>query len=498
MIRHGIDVFCALSIHSLPTEARPACQLVSSLHLQGTPSEWEIGDHGSYIDDGICSLGAPHIKESLPDAVQASLTTLAIRYLRIAPGSLFPTATTTDGSSSSLPVQLADLDLSDCIVTDGDKGLETGLAALGPSLRRLRIQRLFEHRGFMQLYSVPFPNASLPSLTALTRLELAGSVRSAAHLSTLLELRELYIQKDGGFDLTAQDLPESTKLTSLTFFNAVGYPGPQNGAASMAPAAVLARVPALRHLELSSFMAADPPLSGTAALLAQLSRLTQLTCLAVREGPLAQPLKAGAAAAAYSSLTAGSNLQTLVIEDAHLPNGVWQHVFGAGRQLHDLKSLVLKKDRWHSHTWYAVSEQVYKAGAMTADDVARLASSCPNVTSLVLKGVQQPGVPLQPIMQQLTGLRSLKVNDASDADAGLLRQLPELQDLVLSDSSLSNDAIQQLTQLTQLEQLQLVQVKRQQAEEAGNAVPTSGPDTRRFTSKVRLLEERQICTLIHT
>jgi hypothetical protein len=71
-----------------------------------------------------------------------------------------------------------------------------------------------------------------------------------------------------------------------------------------------------------------------------------LTLLALHDGPLDVPFPA--APAAYSSLTASSNLQSLTIEGANMPDGVWQHVFGAARQLPQLKSLVLLQKRWTS------------------------------------------------------------------------------------------------------------------------------------------------------
>jgi hypothetical protein len=161
-----------------------------------------------------------------------------MQYLRVAPRSLLTNAMT----------RLQELNISDCLVSDGDGSLEAALVSVGPWLQALRMQRLFEHRGFMQLYSVPFPNTALPSLNALTKLELAGSVCSAEQLSALLELRELSIQSDGGINIRQNDLPASGKLTSLSFRNAVGYPGPQ-GSPSMAPAA-LSRVSQLQSLVL--------------------------------------------------------------------------------------------------------------------------------------------------------------------------------------------------------------------------------------------------------
>jgi hypothetical protein len=256
-----------------------------------------------------------------------------MQYLRVVPRSLLTNAMT----------RLQELNISDGLVSDGDGSLEAALVSVGPSLRTLCILRSRELHGFVpheaEHYLVPFPNTALPFLTALTKLQLAGSVRSAEQLSDLL--RELSIQSDGGINIQQADLPASGKLTSLSFHNVLDYPDPPTVAV-----AALSRVPQLQSLVLKSFVAPDE--GGTAALLQELAQLTQLTLLALHDGPLDLPLTAAVALAAYSSLTASSNLQTLTIEGANMPDGVWQHVFGAARQLSQLKSLVLLQKRWTS------------------------------------------------------------------------------------------------------------------------------------------------------
>lgn len=135
-------------------------ELSRSLQLYGRPEEWVIGENDEH---GTCGLGNPHIK-ALPEPAQPVLESLGVSCLRVAPDSLL---------TPSMGL-LQQLDISDCILTGtaADDSLRAGLVAVGPSLRTLRIRRLFEHRGFMQLYSVPFPNAALPRLTGLTSLEL--------------------------------------------------------------------------------------------------------------------------------------------------------------------------------------------------------------------------------------------------------------------------------------------------------------------------------------
>lgn len=413
--------------------------LSRSLVLQGRPEQWDMGEN-----HGTCSLSSPHIK-SLPEPAQVALEGLGISCLRVAPESLL----------TANMVLLRALDISDCIVTGTatEDSLRAGLVAVGPSLRSLRIRRLFEHRGFMQLYSVPFPNAALPSLTGLTSLELRGSVRSSAQLSVLTALRELSIQTDGGFDMAAEGLPASDQLTSLMFRNVVEDPddGP-----FMAPAA-LSRVPALRRLVLSTYMAPDQ--GGTAALLAELAKLTALTMLVLDAGPLEPPLGAQDAAA-YASLTASSDLQALTLRSAQLPEGAWQHVIGPSKQLPRLKSLVMKNYYWDRPHF---KEGESRTGAMTAADLAGLSVSCPGLTSLVLGGVYEPGTPLVPLLSRLTALQSLDVQHVSDADASTLLQLPQLQQLRLMPCSLSEEGILQLTQLTQLTDL-VLQLQGKQAE----------------------------------
>jgi hypothetical protein len=418
-------------------------RLLRSLHLRG-------GRHG------ICSLSSPHI-QVLPEPAQAVLESLGISCLRVAPDSLL---------TASMG-RLQQLDISDCILTAAaEDSLRAGLVAVGPSLRSLSIRRLLVKFIWMELYAVPFPNAALPSLTGLTRLELCGSVCSSAHLSALLALRELSIQSNGGFDMAAGELPASGQLTSLVFQSKVGHPPGPAECPTMAPAA-LSRVPALRHLVLCTYVAPDQ--GGTAGLLAELAKLTALTLLRLGEGPLERPLGARDAAA-YASLTASSNLQALTIQEAQMPEGAWQHMFGPRKQLPRLQSLVLSnlKDFQGRRYYEGGDEGVLKAGAMTVGTFAALAASCPGLTYIVLEGMYPPGTPLAPLLTRLTALRIMHIEHAGDADISALAQLPQLGSIGLNDSSLSLEGVLQLTQLTQLTWL-VLQVKGREVE--GRWVP---------------------------
>ena len=209
--------------------------------------------------------------------------------------------------------------------------------AVAPSLRCLTIQRLTQYIGPMDEFEpVPFPEEALPALTALTSLQLADSMDNSINLSGLVALRDLVLQSDGGLFIHADDLPASRNLTRLVLHNLITYSGRYTGPTMHA--AALCRVPELQHLVLHSHMEADQ-VCGTAGFLRELGSLTQLTLLRVQQGPLEQPVEP----AAYASLTASSALHTLAINEAHLPDGAWAHVFGHGRQLPQLRSLRLHK-----------------------------------------------------------------------------------------------------------------------------------------------------------
>jgi hypothetical protein len=105
-----------------------------------------------------------------------------------------------------------------------------------------------------------------------------------------------------------------------------------------------------------------------------------------------------ASAAALSVLTASSKLQDLGVIECWLPEGVWQHVFPAGRQLPHLQKLEI----------YHVSE--YSGTVVTAEgpEGTRLFTCCPGLQHLSMHVQdQQYSAELLAALQGLSALRTL-------------------------------------------------------------------------------------------
>ena len=132
---------------------------------------------------------------------------------------------------------------------------------------------------------------------------------------------------------------------------------------------VLAGKTLLQHLQLQCcYMAGHE--AGYAQLLSELSKLQQLTCLILNR--CLYVCEDGPSAKAYSALTASSKLQHLDVRECTFPEGVWQHVFPAGRQLPHMREL-------------DISEVL--GIPLTAADGISLVSCCPGLQSLNMRGL---------------------------------------------------------------------------------------------------------------
>ena len=176
--------------------------------------------------------------------------------------------------------------------------------------------------------------------------------------------------------------------------------------------------------------------AGIGQLLAQLQHLTSLThldlerclCYLVAEDP---------PATGFAALTASSKLQHLDISDCLLPEGAWQHVFPAGRQLPHMRSLVLA---WVSssvcklHPNRGVADGQWEPVIGPAAFDSSVVSCCPGLQHLDLTLTQ--------------------------CSKGLLDVLPELSKLTLLklgvvDGVSGRDVLESVCQLTGLINLQL-------------------------------------------
>jgi hypothetical protein len=212
---------------------------------------------------------------------------------------------------------------------------------------------------------------------------------------------------------------------------------------SLEPAALACVASQLQHLGLlCPGVPADA--TGTAALLAQVARMQQLTKL--RLGMcLIHPAPS---AAAYSALTASTGLQRLDLAYNYLLPGALQAMFAA-RQRTALQQLQL----------FQLVNTVFVE--MSSGDIEALVACCPRLQALQVPDLQE-GAQLQPIsrLAHLTSL-GLEWPDASPA-AGVLVQLPQLQELQVSLKKVERLILQgrspvtsllALTQLTQLTRL---------------------------------------------
>jgi hypothetical protein len=206
--------------------------------------------------------------------------------------------------------------------------------------------------------------------------------------------------------------------------------------------AVLAGKTRLQHLQILNCNVADAAgfAADPAQLLSHLQPLQQLTHLDI-SGTLLDGIRDDCApAVAYAALTARSRLQHLNISNCKLPAAAWQHVFCAGRQLPQLRVLIVRQLEQAPGAWG------------TAPEGSRLVSCCPGLQSLVVPAVQH-SVQLLVALQGLSGLHTLHWGDWVSAREGLeaVCQLTGLRQLSVSlPYDFEDWRVLQLTQLKQL------------------------------------------------
>jgi len=263
-------------------------------------------------------------------------------------------------------------------------------------------------------FVLEFPSSLLSHLVQLTYLKLGqGQVQTDAalqHLSAVSALKHLDLDLSGWYqELTAAALTGLQHLQKLTALKL--YPVTWDINLQSMPAIIM--LTALRVLDLHSSSSVDPSvLAGLsqlqkvyqacpipwdaedcAAMLASIGRQHELRQLNIRN----VHCWSSPSAAAYSALTASSQLQHLEVLSGELPAGAWQQMFQPSRRLPDLRYLGLHGD--NETPWQ------HPAQRLGAADMQAMVSCCPALETLIL-GPQIRVLTSAPL-QQLTGLRSL-------------------------------------------------------------------------------------------
>uniref|UniRef100_A0A383WH57 F-box domain-containing protein n=1 Tax=Tetradesmus obliquus TaxID=3088 RepID=A0A383WH57_TETOB len=344
---------------------------------------------------------------------------------------------------------------------------------------------------------------ALASLTQLTRLELDEQLlplAAAAPLGCLQQLQELQLWGPVTSPGTLLRLPPS-----LTKFE-TAWAGKLEFSSSMCPN--LAALANLQHLDVRVVSGEDEefptPIGGLLpdfcssmqqlrvlklhgvlshnalpALARVLPALTRLESLLISntDGELA-PLPACEVASYSALLPLSPHLTHLELSWGHdgaealggqdlLHPGCSQHLFAAGRQLPQLKQLVLGVP---GNIWDVAGYG--DDGTIGAEDYAlcvervtpcldevsfhRLVSCCPRLEKLWVAGLVEPGVDMRPLLQ-LTALRKLCVGGevvTDDVACGVLCQLTRLRSLgVFQARGFSDRGLLALTGLQQLTRL---------------------------------------------
>ena len=259
---------------------------------------------------------------------------------------------------------LKQLRLKDCNLTDGYRGLAS---ALPTGLEHLSLNRVYPPGNS----DAEFPSQVLQPLKQLTDLELVGmdAVGPSRHnpswapLKDLTRLAHLRLDRDAAFLVSASNFSGLCQLTYL------------NLASCAFEAGYLAGKTKLQHLDLCCVWCQGEAVEE-AHLLSHGQQMQQLTHMRLY-GSVTQTVAAANGtynppAAAFSALTASTNLRHLDISGCKLPAGVWEHVFPIGRQLPNLTSLNVMFIMQPSSGGYAY---IYAP----APESSRLAGCCPSL-----------------------------------------------------------------------------------------------------------------------
>jgi hypothetical protein len=360
---------------------------------------------------------------------------------------------------------LKQLQLKDCgMRTDGtaDATVKALAAALSQlvSLEHLCLTGSRQCAGSERL---KFPTAVLQQLQQLTYLEFEyvnllrfddGS-RALQSLQAFTGLQDLRVKdvREGSIDyisITASMLSGAHHLTRLELAECD----------KVDPAALAGKI-RLQHLQMTmcNLHAAE-----TVQLMSQLQHLQQLTHLDLTGTlKLWVPQEDNPPAAAYAALVASSRLQHLNISKCRMPISAWhQHIFPPGRQLPQLRDLIMES---------------FEHCTFKASDISPLVSCCIGLQSLDMRGVPY-SAELLTQLQQLSRLHTLRLHARHSAKRELLQgvcQLTGLRELSMAlitpsykyhaqyakvcDYPFTAEDLRVLLRLTQLQQLTALELE---------------------------------------
>jgi hypothetical protein len=282
-----------------------------------------------------------------------------------------------------------------------------------------------------------------------------GRSSALEHLGALTGLQDLRL------DIEDYELITGAMLEGLTALTSLRLDRPDPGSAQLEPE-VLSSKSRLQHLRLAhvSFIAGRDVnhvlTHPTAAVLSQLEHLQALTHLDL-QGALSLCMP-DAPAAAFTVLTACSNLFYLNIANNRFPPDIWQQLFVPGKQLPHLRHLDVSSVRLDSNPLDEPSLQ------MSASDAQQLVGCCPGLQQLHAPSVLRHSAALA-ALSALSSLSKLKAREVQQGWADAVSQCKHLVHLeilplpnrVFPDamSVPLRDELLQLTQLMGLTMLRL-------------------------------------------
>uniref|UniRef100_A0A383W3S3 Uncharacterized protein n=2 Tax=Tetradesmus obliquus TaxID=3088 RepID=A0A383W3S3_TETOB len=311
-------------------------------------------------------------------------------------------------------------------------------------------------------------HAPLSCLQQLQELKFCGSTRSPGEVLRLpLSLTKVELEWDGEEALSSSLCPGLAALTNLQHLGVCGYHDDEQDAPGLLPD-FCSDMQQLRVLKLHGVLSRNalpalaqvlPTLSCLESLLVHNARgeLAPLPASGVA-GYLALPLSPHITHLELSWGHAGSDEEDAA-EAAILHSGCGQHLFAAGRQLPQLKQLLLgvPAETLDSEDVDGYASQVsYLGGGLGEGSLPRWVTCCPGLELLWIAGLLEPGEDMRPLLQ-LTALTELFVGGGAvtnDAACEVLSQLSSLRSLGVFAAEQFNDtgllALTALRQLTQL------------------------------------------------